>query len=553
MKIFGKIKTRTFFIFLLMTAIVSAVIGTVIYKVIYSTALEGSEKQLVQCSEYARRMVDANTLEDWLQYGTDEDYSYTWEYLSDIKNTFELSYLFIYKLSYDSDGELENKVVYLFDIMQDDDGDSSKRPSFGAYNSDGKMSLGDNMSGLDEYEYLKEVAESGESVTTENLENHSDGKMLFAFVPVTDNNGKVYAVIGAGSPMMKTRNEAFKEIIKITLIYLGVMAVFVTMMLIFMHKGIIKPVKLLSDRMNNFVSDFGEHSFEPVTEIRTHDEIEQMAQAFNKMSESILTYTNDLKAASAEQERMKADLAVAGGIRSATSAELSYPAFPERNDFEIYASLKNTVYHSCSFCNYILSDEDHLYIVIGESIGNTLPAMLMSMLASTNIKCLAKIGYPPYRIAAETNDQLCAFERSDNSLTVSALIAEIELSTGTVRYVNAGMPPMLIKRPGEKYEAEKLSIQFNLGEMRSVSFEQEQMTLSQGSSIILTSYGVPEMKNSEGERFTAERIQNEINDIASSKYYLNEMIDELEARLDSFKGGADSELDTTVIGFRYFG
>ena len=552
MKKHGNIKVRTFFIFLLMTAIVSAVIGTVIFKIIYSTALEGTEKQLVQCSEYVRKMVSPDSLENWLEKGTDEDYSYTWEYMSDVKNTFGLSYLFIYKLSYDSGGELQNEAVYLFDIMQEDT-DSSKPKALNAYNSGGQVSLGERRNSLDEYEYIKDVVSTGEYETTESLENHSVGRIVFAFYPIKDDSGKVYAVIGAGSPLFKTRNEALSEIIMIILIYLGVMAVFVTFMLVFMHRGIIKPVKLLSDRMNHFVTDFDEHSFIPVTEIRTHDEIEQMAQAFNKMSESILTYTNDLKAASAEQERMKADLAVAGGIRSATSAELSYPAFPERSDFELYASLKNTVYHSCSFCNYILSDEDHLYIVIGESIGNTLPAMLMSMLASTNIKCLAKMGYPPYRIAAETNDQLCAFERSDNSLNVSALIAEIELSTGTVRYVNAGMPPMLIKRPGEKYEAEKLSIQFNLGEMRSVSFAQEQMTLSQGSSIILTSYGVPEMKNIDGERFTAERVQQEINDIASSKYFLNEMIDELEARLDSFRGGSRSELDTTVIGFRYFG
>ncbi|MBR6101120.1 MAG: SpoIIE family protein phosphatase [Ruminococcus sp.] len=552
MKKHGNIKVRTFFIFLLMTAIVSAVIGTVIFKIIYSTALEGTEKQLVQCSEYVRRMVSPDSLENWLEKGKDEDYSYTWEYMSDVKNTFGLSYLFIYKLSYDSGGELQNEAVYLFDIMQEDT-DSSKPRALNAYNSGGQVSLGERRNSLDEYEYIKDVVSTGEYKTTESLENHSVGRIVFAFYPIKDDSGKVYAVIGAGSPLFKTRNEALSEIIMIILIYLGVMAVFVTFMLVFMHRGIIKPVKLLSDRMNHFVTDFDEHSFIPVTEIRTHDEIEQMAQAFNKMSESILTYTNDLKAASAEQERMKADLAVAGGIRSATSAELSYPAFPERSDFELYASLKNTVYHSCSFCNYILSDEDHLYIVIGESIGNTLPAMLMSMLASTNIKCLAKMGYPPYRIAAETNDQLCAFERSDNSLNVSALIAEIELSTGTVRYVNAGMPPMLIKRPGEKYEAEKLSIQFNLGEMRSVSFAQEQMTLSQGSSIILTSYGVPEMKNIDGERFTAERVQQEINDIASSKYFLNEMIDELEARLDSFRGGSRSELDTTVIGFRYFG
>ena len=96
-------------------------------------------------------------------------------------------------------------------------------------------------------------------------------------------------------------------------------------------------------------------------------------------------------------------------------------------------------------------------------------------------------------------------------------------------------------------------MQFNLGEMRGVSFDQKQMTLQQGSSIILTSYGVSDMKNADGERFTAERVEQEINDIGTSRYYLNEMIDELDRRLDEFRGDSAIERDTTIVGFRYFG
>ena len=48
-------------------------------------------------------------------------------------------------------------------------------------------------------------------------------------------------------------------------------------------------------------------------------------------------------------------------------------------------------------------------------------------------------------------------------------------------------------------------------------------------------------------------FEREINEIASQKYYLNEMIDELEKRLDSFRSGSKSENDTTIVGFRYFG
>lgn len=541
MKKYSRIQVKTFFIFLAMTLIVSVLIGTVIYEVIYSKAIDNSEKQLLRCSDYVGDMLSAGTLQGWLDNGEDAQYLDIREFLVEVKEAFGLEDFFIYKLCYDEDGNLMDEVIFLFDIMPDED----YRPVH--------MTLGQHETGIREFSYIKDVVETGEHQITEDLSEDETGPMLLAFDPIKDKDGKVFAVVSLGDSLQEARDDALAEILKISIIYVVLMSAFVAFFLFYMHRGIIKPVNLLSNRMDHFVSDFDEEHYIPVTEIKTGDEIEKISDAYNKMSESILTYTNDLKEATAEQERLKSDFAVADSVRSATSAELSYPAFPERSDFDLYASLSHTVSHSCSFCNYIMTDEDHLYIVIGESVGNTLPALLMSMLASTNIRCLAKMGYLPYRIAAETNDQLCALEHNDSDLNVSILIAQIELKTGILRYVNAGMPPMLVKCPGEAYKAEELTMQFNLGEMRGVSFDQKQMTLQQGSSIILTSYGVSDMKNADGERFTAERVEQEINDIGTSRYYLNEMIDELDRRLDEFRGDSEIERDTTIVGFRYFG
>ena len=541
MKKYGKIRIKIVLMFLLLTAVVAVVMGIVIYNISYSDAMSMTEKRLFRCCTHVSSICSSDNLDHWIQSGGGEDYDEIEEYLQDFCATFELPYLFIYEPCFDENGGIKDEVVFLFDVIS---GDSSGGT---------KMKIGQHKTGLPEYEYLKKAVTTGEYQITDELSNDSVGELMLAFYPIKDDSGKVAAVIGAGSPKAKTKGTALREIFRLLILFCAVMGVFVLLLLAYIRRHIIKPVNLLSERMASFVSDFNEVSYIPVTEIKTRDEIEQMADAFNKMSESIISYTNDLKQDTAERERMKADLDVAENIRSATSAELTFPAFPERRDFELYASLKNTVFHSCSFCNYILSDEDHLYIAIGESVGNSLPAMLMSMLASTNIKSLARIGYQPFQIAAETNDQLCAFGSNDNSLTVSILIAEIELSTGELRYVNAGMPPLIVKRPGEKYEPEKPQMQFNLGEMRSVSFAQEQMTLSQGSTLIFTSYGVSEMKNSEGERFTSERLTDEINRIASEKFSLSEMTDELEKSLDRFRGDVQSELDTTVVGFRYFG
>ena len=175
------------------------------------------------------------------------------------------------------------------------------------------------------------------------------------------------------------------------------------------------------------------------------------------------------------------------------------------------------------------------------------------MLAATGISAFSRMHAEPYKAAYEANNSLCSFERNDMSMTVSALIAEIDLATGLMKYVNAGMPPILIKRTGESYIREEKSMQFNLGEMHGVTFEQKTLQLNQGMTLFFNSYGIPEMKNKLGESFTEERLADEINDIASSNYPLNEMIYELENRLELFRDGAASVLDTTILGFRYLG
>ena len=61
------------------------------------------------------------------------------------------------------------------------------------------------------------------------------------------------------------------------------------------------------------------------------------------------------------------------------------------------------------------------------------------------------------------------------------------------------------------------------------------------------------MKNKSGAVFTEQRVEEEINRISAEKYYLKDMTDSLEDALARFREGRSIELDTTILGFRYFG
>ena len=138
----------------------------------------------------------------------------------------------------------------------------------------------------------------------------------------------------------------------------------------------------------------------------------------------------------------------------------------------------------------------------------------MSMVAATNMQCYAKMGYEPYRIAAQVSTQINGLKGGEEGISVGALIAQIDLRKGIMKYVNAGMPPLLLKKSGECYECESNSSGLKLGEKGSVSFEQKTVYLCQGYTALFVSWGMTELKNRDGVRYGEDRLLSTLNRIS---------------------------------------
>ena len=543
MKKYHKLNVKISLIFLVLVVIVAVGVGRLLYNINFTNSINFSRTMLERCAVYVDSLVDADNVKDWLENGKDDMYDYIQSDLEYIRSVFHLPYIFVYKPMTDSNGTAKDEAVMVFDINPTD-ALPEQRYEFGQHLTD-----------ILEFEELKKVLATGEPQTTTRLSSRNHTELITTIYPMRLDSGEIYSVIGICGTMKNVKDMTISSSVAIIVLFEIVIVLFAVVMLLYINRRIIRPVKILSGRMDSFVSGSrsGDLKFTFVTEIHTHDEIEQMTDNFNCMADSMIKYTNDLKVMTAARERLSSELDLVKSIRSATSSAPGFPAFPERSDFELFASQKNTVTNGCSFCNYFMTDEDHLFIVIGETVGNNLPSTLMSMFAATNIYALAKMGVEPYKIAFETNNSLSGFDHSNMSMTVNALIVKVDLNKGEMKYVNAGMPPIIVKKTGEPYYAADKEIQFNLGEMKGVSFKQNTVSLNQGYTFFFTSYGVPYMKNGSGEMFSEKRLVEEINEISSLDYPLDRMIGELEDRLDSFRGNTAIELDTTILGFRYFG
>ena len=490
------------------------------------------EELIVEASKYGE------FVDDWLENGADEYYDKVCLALAELKDEYLYNDVYIYKAARDENGELINDMTIVFDTP---DSDATQ------------YKLGDHFGASQAFETIKKVYETREAQAFDKTGYNGSRLVIAAFGPVQYSDGSVSAVVGVEASV----SNIFLEVLADKHFLLSDAAInfilFAIIIYFFVKHSVVKPVNTISYHMNRFVSSEGSLDFKPITEIHTRDEIEQIADDFNALAQRTIDYTKDLEQKTTEEERLRVDLDVASQIRSVISSEPTYPPFPERRDFDLCASLNYTMYNRCSFCNYFFAAPDHLFIVAGEPLGNSFASMLFSVLAVSYIKSFAKLGFEPYKNAMETNNELCSIEKTDAGLTVGIIIIDIDLKTGVMKYVNAGMPPILIKNPGENYILDKPDKPFSLGQMRGVSFEQNTLRLYQGSTILLTSFGVTGMCAPGGAKYGFERLTSVMNRISGSVYDLDKTIKLLEKDLDDFRDGSSVSQDTMILGFRYFG
>ena len=138
-------------------------------------------------------------------------------------------------------------------------------------------------------------------------------------------------------------------------------------------------------------------------EVNTGDELEELAHSFQYMVSELNEYIQNLSRVTAEKERIGAELDVARHIQ-ASMLPCIFPAFPERHEFDIYASMTPAKEVGGDFYDFFLVDDDHLALVMADVSGKGVPAALFMMISKTLLKSAAQSGLSPKAVLEKVND-----------------------------------------------------------------------------------------------------------------------------------------------------
>ena len=310
-------------------------------------------------------------------------------------------------------------------------------------------------------------------------------------------------------------------------------------------KRLTSPIIALS----NDVKEISSGNFDYRAKIHDNDEIGDLAKSFNYMAMSLKDYIRDLAAVTAEKERIGAELNVATQIQADMLPRI-FPPFPERKEFDIYATMTPAKEVGGDFYDFFLIDDNHLGLVMADVSGKGVPAALFMVIAKTLIKNRALMGGTPSEILYDVNMQLC--EGNEAELFVTVWLGILDISTGKVTASNAGHEYPALKRADEKsFELIKTRQSPAVATMEGIKFRQNEFELHHGDILYIYTDGVAEATNSNEELYGTDRMIEALNKNSDAK--IDEILVNMKRDVDDFTGEAPQFDDITMLCLKYFG
>ena len=262
--------------------------------------------------------------------------------------------------------------------------------------------------------------------------------------------------------------------------------------------------------------------------------------------------TNDLirkyEAQQMESSRIETELSMATRIQADMLPSI-FPAFPDRGEFDLYASMDPAKEVGGDFYDFFMIDDDHLALVIADVSGKGVPAALFMMASKILIQNYA-IMYGDTKAALEaTNRQICQSNREEMFVTV--WLGILDIRTGILTAANAGHEYPAVKAAGGKFTLFPDKHGFVIGGMPNMKYKPYELKLEPGAMLFLYTDGVAEATNGENELFGTKRMLEALN--AAPDADPEQLLRSVHHAVDDFVGEAEQFDDLTMLCIKFFG
>lgn len=358
-------------------------------------------------------------------------------------------------------------------------------------------------------------------------------RMLAAYDEI---NARASEQFAAGT----SRSQRMGNVLLLAIIALGVAAAFVT------ARRVAGPI----EQMTRDITDSGNTGelFHMKDSYRTNDEIELLALSFDDLSQKTRQYIDHITRITAEKERIGTELRMANLIQASMMPHV-FPPYPNRPEFDLYASMDPAREVGGDFYDYFLIDDDHLCMVIADVSGKGVPAALFMMVCKVILQSCAMLGRSAGEILTKTNEAICSNNQAEMFVTV--WLGILQISTGEMTCASAGHEYPAIRRKGGNFQMFRDIHGFVIGGMPGTRYREYELQLHRGDQLFVYTDGLPEAMNDAEEMFGTQRMVEALNEDADAS--AQQTLQNVRRAVDDFVQQEEPFDDLTMLCLEYKG
>jgi len=263
---------------------------------------------------------------------------------------------------------------------------------------------------------------------------------------------------------------------------------------------------------------------------------------------AIKRFAENLRQQTAAKERMDSELRIARDIQLSSLPNV-FPAFPDRFEFDLFASMDPAEEVGGDFYDFFFVDKDTLFMVVGDVSGKGVPAALFMMTVKTLLKGQALEGMHPEKILSAVNNRI--FPENSSLMFVTILCAMLNVRTGEVTFGNAGHNPPLVSVGNGNFDFLDLEPSPVLGIAKDSKFTSARLNLGKSGTSFLYTDGVTDASNSRNEFFSEDRLKSALSRRDCSN--MKELAGSVRGEVRTFVQGSPQFDDITILAVRFNG
>lgn len=374
--------------------------------------------------------------------------------------------------------------------------------------------------------------------TTEGI--LSDEKFWIYYAPLPSNQWSI-GIMFPEEELMGDITNLSKDAILI-----GIEGILILLLvIIYISRTITRPLRKLADATKDIAS--GNLEFD-IPRVNSNDEVGNLSKSLDYMKKSLKQYIAELKETTAARERIESELKIARDIQMGFIPNV-FPPYPNRSEFEIYASIEPARDVGGDFYDFYFISNDKLFFLIGDVSDKGVPASLFMAVTKTLIKAVVDVNKPLGELVYRVNNELCADNKM--SLFVTLFCGILNTSSGELEYANCGHnPPIKISADGSIIELEKTG-GMALGVFENSEFTTKNTLLIKDEILFLYTDGITEAMDRNGDFYGQNNMIEKLKKCYN--FSAKEVVENIDCSVKEFTEDFAQTDDITMLVIKYKG